>query len=164
MLTVWTVIVLGGTLVGTVTARAADESFAKLRSERHAVPAVLVESTVRAVASTEGIRNDLVRAKVRWTTSDGSPRTGRALVDTGRNAGSPVTIWFDDEGQLVTPPPTAAHASSQACLLGLSAAFALSGLVYGTGRAARWRLDRRRADAWGSEWERVEPQWRRKTM
>ncbi|MEU6379838.1 hypothetical protein [Streptomyces sp. NPDC046909] len=164
VLAVWTVVVLGGTLVGLVTARAADESFARLRSERHAVPAVLIESTVRAVASTEGVQDNLVRAKVRWTTSDGSPHTGRALVDSGRKAGSTVTVWFDDEGQLVNPPPTAAHASAQAGLLGLSAAFALSGLVYGAGRAARWRLDRRRVDEWGSEWDRVEPQWRRKTM
>ncbi|MBC2906938.1 hypothetical protein [Streptomyces cupreus] len=164
VLAVWTVVALGGTLVGTVTARAADESFAELRAERHPVRAVLVESTQRAVATTEGVRDNRVRATVRWTASDGSRHTGRALVDSGGKAGSTVTIWFDDGGRLVAPPPTAAHSSAEAGLLGLSAALALSGLVYGAGRVARWRLDRRRVDEWGSEWDRVEPQWRRRTM
>ncbi len=163
VLAVWTVVVLGGTLVGTVTARAADESFAELRAERHPERAVLVESTRRAVAATEGVRDDRVRATVRWTASDGVTHTGRALVDSGREVGSKVTIWFDDGGRLVPPPPTAAQSSAQAVMLGLSAAVALSGLVYGAGRVARWRLDRRRVDEWGNEWDRVEPQWRRET-
>ncbi|KUL24600.1 Rv1733c family protein [Streptomyces regalis] len=162
VLAVWAAIVVGSTLVGTVTSRAADKSFAQLRAERHAVRAVLVESTVRRVPTSEGVRDDSVRAKVRWTASDGSTRTGRAVVDSGRTAGSKILIWFDDEGRLVTPPPTVAEASAQAGLLGLSAALALGGLVYAAGRVARWRLDRRRVDEWGRKWEQVEPQWRRK--
>ena len=163
VLAVWTVVALGGTLVGAVTARAADESFAQLRADRHAVRAVLVESTVRAVATTEGARDDSVRAKVRWTAPDGSPHTGRALVDSGRRAGSTVVIWFDGKERLVAQPPTAAEASAQAALLGASAALALGGLVYAAGRVARRRLDHRRVDAWDRDWDRVEPQWRRKT-
>jgi len=27
----------------------------------------------------------------------------------------------------------------------------------------RWRLDQRRYDQWGREWEQTGPQWRRKT-
>jgi len=111
--TVWTVVVLAAP---------------RLRAERYAVLAVLVENTARAVASTEGVQDDLVRAKVHWTGSDGSTRTGRAVMDSGRKAGSTVTIWFDDEGQPV----------------------------------ARRRLDRRRVDGWGSEWDLVEPEWRRR--
>ncbi|MDX3458912.1 hypothetical protein PV396_44530 [Streptomyces sp. ME02-8801-2C] len=162
VLAVWSVIALGGTLVGTVTARAADDSFAQLRAERHVVRAVLVESTTGAVPTTEGVRDGRVRAKVRWTASDGSPHTGRALVNFGRKAGSPVVVWTDDAGRLASQPPTTAQASAQAGVMGVSAALALAGLVYAAGRVTRWRLDSRRFEAWDREWDRVEPQWRRK--
>lgn len=163
VLAMWVVIVVGGTFAGAITSRAADDSFAQLRAQRHAVRAVLVESTVRAMPISEGVRDDSVRAKVRWTAPDESPHVDRAMVDSGRKAGSTVLIWFDGEERLVAPPPTAAEASAQAGLLGLSAAFALGGFVYAVGRVARWRLDRRRVDDWGRKWEQVEPQWRRKT-
>ncbi|MDQ0958132.1 hypothetical protein QFZ66_002010 [Streptomyces sp. B4I13] len=163
VLAVWTVIALGGTLVGVVTAHAADESFAQLRAHRHAVRAVLVESTADAVLSEEGAFGERVRAKVRWTASDGSSRTGRTLVDAGQRAGSRFVVWTDDEGRLTTEPQSASEASVEAACLGTLAALALGGLTYGAGRAARWRLDQRRTDQWGRQWEQIGPQWRRKT-
>ncbi|MFE9650332.1 hypothetical protein ACFYO0_40780 [Streptomyces sp. NPDC006365] len=162
-LAVWTVIALGGAFVGTLTAHAADESFTQQRATRHAVRAVLVESTADATQSAAATFDDRVKAKVRWTASDGSTRTGRTVVDTGQTAGSKVVIWADDKGRLTREPQSATDAAIGAAFLGTLAALALGGLAYGAGRAARWRLDQRRIAQWAREWEQVGPQWRRKT-
>ncbi|MCZ4602719.1 hypothetical protein O3S80_02820 [Streptomyces sp. Lzd4kr] len=163
VLAVWTVIALGGTLVGAVTAEAADDSFTQQRSERHAVGAVLVDSTPGTALAGRGTMSDRVRATVRWTASDGSARTGQTLVDTGQKAGSKVVVWLDDTDRLTREPQSVTEASVEAAVLGTGAAVAFGGFVYGAGRVVRWRLDQRRYDQWGKEWEETGPQWRRKT-
>ncbi|MFI6931738.1 hypothetical protein [Streptomyces sp. NPDC050287] len=162
VLAVWTVIALGGALVGLATAHAADDSFALLRRERHSVPAVLAESTSGAIPTGEGPASGQVRAKVRWSASDGAIRTGRAMVDSGRSAGSKVVIWMNSKGQLTEEPPAKGAAAAEACLLGIGAALAFAGLTFAAGRVARWRLDQRRYEQWSREWDTVEPQWGRK--
>jgi hypothetical protein len=157
VLAVWTVIALGGTLVGLATAHAADESFASLRRERHSVPAVLAESTSGAIPTGEGAASEQVRAKVRWSASDGATRTGRALVDSGRSAGSKVVIWVNSQGQLTEEPPAEGAAAAEASLLGIGAALAFAGLTFAAGRLAQWRLDQRRYEQWSREWDTVGP-------
>ncbi|MGW6316560.1 Rv1733c family protein [Streptomyces sp. NPDC055099] len=163
ILAVWTVIALGGAFVGVVTARAADESFTRLREGRHAVRAVLVENTAGVVPTDEDPYGGHVRAKVRWTASDGSIHTGRASVDSGRRAGSKVLVWMDSRGRLTTEPPTAAEAAAQAGMLGAGAALFFGGVTFAAGRVVQWRLDRRRYDQWGREWDQIGPQWGRRT-
>ncbi|MFJ8632416.1 hypothetical protein [Streptomyces sp. NPDC093568] len=163
VLAVWTVIALGGTLVGALTAEAADDSFTQQRGERHAVQAALVEGTTDTALTGRGTMSDRVRATVRWTASDGSAHTGRTLVHTGREAGSKVVVWLDDTGQVTREPQSAAEAALEAAVLGTGAAVAFGGMAYGAGRLVRWRLDQRRYDQWGKEWEQTGPRWRRKT-
>jgi hypothetical protein len=104
-----------------------------------------------------------VRTTVRWTATDGSPRTGQAMVDYGHRVGSKVVVWLNGKEQLTTQPPTASAASAEAAFLGATAAVAFGGLAFAAGRVAQWRLDQRRYDQWGREWDQVGPQWRRKT-
>ncbi|MGW8680124.1 Rv1733c family protein [Streptomyces sp. NPDC055817] len=163
VLAMWVVIGLGGTLVGVVTAQAAEASFAQLRHDRHSARVVLVENTTRAVQTGEGSTYRHVRAKVRWTAPDGSVRIGRAPVDSGRNAGSRVTVWLDSNGQFTEKPTAAKAAAVEAGTLGTGAALAFGGLVFAAGRLAQWRLDQRRYDRWGREWEQVGPRWGRRT-
>ncbi|MFE2535508.1 hypothetical protein [Streptomyces sp. NPDC059371] len=163
VLIVWTVMVLGGTLAGLVTAHAAEESFTTLRHDRHAVPAVLVAGTGSAVPAGEGAVYDHVRATVRWTAANGAPRVGSALVESGQKAGSHVVIWLDAQGRPTTAPPTTSAAATESTLLGIGAAVALCGLVFGAGGLARWRLDQGRYNRWEREWERLGPQWGHKT-
>ncbi|WP_369249523.1 hypothetical protein [Streptomyces sp. R41] len=163
ILVVWTVIALGGTLVGVMAAHAADESFEQLRNERHSVPAVLLENTVRIAPTTEGTTHDRVRAMVRWTTSDGSTHTGRALVDSGHRAGSKVVIWLNNGGRPTTEPPTASAAAFEAGTLGAGAAVAFAGLAFAAGRVTQWRLDQRRYAQWGREWDQLGAQRGRKS-
>jgi hypothetical protein len=159
VLTMWTVIVLGSTVVGTMAARSADESLRQLRQDRYSVRAVLIEDAAKGVARAPGMSDDRVRAEVRWTAVDGSTRTGRTLVESGHKAGSKVLVWMDSKGELTTQPPTATQAAAQAGLLGTVAALALGGTAFVAGRVARWRLDRRRYEEWGRAWDRVGPQW-----
>lgn len=163
VLAVWTVIALGGPAVAVVTAEAADDAFTQQRGERHAIQATLVDSTVDTGLSGRGTMSDRVRATVRWTASDGSARTGQTLVDIGQKAGSKVVVWLDDTGRLTREPQSVTEAAVEAAVLGTGAAVALSGFAYGAGRVVRWRLDQRRYDQWGRQWEQTGPQWRRKT-
>ncbi|KAF5992373.1 hypothetical protein OG568_08125 [Streptomyces sp. NBC_01450] len=163
VLAVWAVIAIGGTLTGLLTAHAADASFAQLRRERHPVQAVLVESTAQTVAIEAGTPYDRVRATVRWTATDGSTHTGRALVDTGHQAGSKVVVWLNSKEQPTTEPTSASAAGVEAGVFGAGAALAFGGLAFAAGRVAQWRLDQRRYDQWGREWDQVGPRWRRKT-
>ncbi|MFJ8025204.1 hypothetical protein [Streptomyces sp. NPDC096311] len=163
VLAVWLVIAIGGTLTGLLTAHAADASFARLRHERHAVQAVLVSSTARTVGIGADTPYDRVRATVRWTAADGSTHTGKALVDYGHRVGSKVVVWLNSKEQPTTQPPTASAADVEAASLGAAAGVAFGGLAFAAGRVARWRLDQRRYDQWGREWDQAGPQWRRKT-
>ncbi|MFD7476457.1 hypothetical protein ACFV8Z_31005 [Streptomyces sp. NPDC059837] len=81
VLAVWLVIAIGGILTGLLTAHAADASFARLRHERHSVQAVVVSATTPTAGIGADTPYDRVRATVRWTATDGSTHTGRALVD-----------------------------------------------------------------------------------
>ncbi|QOV33744.1 hypothetical protein IM697_26530 [Streptomyces ferrugineus] len=160
VLAVWAVILVGGAVVGLVTAQAAAEAFTRQRAERRPVPAVLL-ADVPASASASG--GTLALARISWTTPDGTTHTDRTLVDTGQKAGAEVTVWLDGRGALVTEPPSTTETAIEAGVLGVAAAVGLAGAAVGAGALARWRLDRRRIDQWGREWDLVGPLWGHRT-
>lgn len=162
VLAVWTVFAAGGTTAGLLTARAADDAFARQRAERQSVRAVVLHD-VPATASGPGTGSGRLMTAVRWTAADGSPRTGSAPVPTGSRAGSDVRIWQDARGRLSPAPPTPTKAAVESGVAGAAAATAVGGLAFGAGTVARRRLDRRRLDAWGREWILVEPRWGHRT-
>ncbi|MER5435250.1 hypothetical protein [Streptomyces sp. NPDC002588] len=162
VLAVWLVFAVGGTVAGLVTAQAANGVFQQQRDERQSVRAVLLNDIPRSATAVGGMADRRMTA-VRWTASDGSTRTGRTLADTGLKAGSRITVWQDAQGRLTAAPPSSTEAAIESGFLGGAAAAALAGLVFGAGAVARWRLDRRRVDEWGMEWDRVGPQWGHKT-
>ncbi|MFE0517012.1 hypothetical protein [Streptomyces sp. NPDC058964] len=158
VLAVWLIVLLGGTVAGLVTAHAAGESFARQRAERHSVRAVLVSDVPRTTAQTWG-SGHRVRATVRWTAPDGTPRTDETLVESGKKAGTEVVVWQDDNSRVTLSPTGPVAATVESALLGVVTAGALAALTGGAGVVARSRLDRRRVDEWGREWELVGPQW-----
>ncbi|MER6032957.1 hypothetical protein ABT133_03405 [Streptomyces sp. NPDC001835] len=120
LLAVWVLVVVGGTLVGLVTARAAGQSFDRQRTERTQVRAVLLTDAPRtAVAGTGG---DLTSARVRWTAPDGTRHSDSTLVPGGLRAGSTAEIWLDAWGRPSSAPLTSGEASAESALLGVSAA------------------------------------------
>lgn len=162
VLVVWAVVVVGGTVTGLLTAHAADEVFARQRAERRPVHAVLLSDLSKRTPTTRSAGDKDV-ARVRWTAPDGSVRTGRTLVDTGLRSGTRLVVWQDTRGTLVTAPPDATRADVEAGFLGALAGLAVTGAVHATGALARWRLDRRRIDEWGREWDLVGPRWGHRT-
>ncbi|MGW2730778.1 Rv1733c family protein [Streptomyces sp. NPDC001494] len=161
LLAVWVLVVVGGTLVGLVTARAAGQSFDRQRTERTQVRAVLLTDAPRtAVAGTGG---DLTSARVRWTAPDGTRHSDSTLVPGGLRAGSTAEIWLDAWGRPSSAPLTSGEASAESALLGVSAALALTGAAFGVRCAGRWWLDRRRIEEWDREWALLGPRWGHKT-
>ncbi|CAM5576513.1 Rv1733c family protein [Streptomyces aurantiogriseus] len=161
VLAVVTVMTLGGVVVGAVTAHTADNVFARQQAEKHSIRAVLVDYVPLTVS--RAVTSDQVRAKVRWTTADGSTRTGTTRVDAGYKAGSDVVVWTDGQGDLTSRPASSGEATARAALIGTTAALAFGGMTFGAGAIARWRLDRRRIEQWGREWDLVGPRWGHKT-
>ncbi|MFJ1967328.1 hypothetical protein ACIO93_01510 [Streptomyces sp. NPDC087903] len=162
VLAVWMFFAVGGTVAGLVTAHAADEMFARQRSERQSVAAVLLDDLPRGATAIGGT-TDRRMTSVRWTASDGSTHTGHTLVDTGLKAGATVTVWHDAEDRLTPAPPSSTETAIESGFLGTAAAAGLACLVFGAGAVARWRLDRRRVDEWGREWDLVGPRWGHRT-
>ncbi|MGW0080360.1 Rv1733c family protein [Streptomyces sp. NPDC003393] len=161
VLVMWVLILVGGAIVWTVTARAADEEFGWQRTDRHEVSAVLLTDAPRSTAP--GTDTYRTQAKVRWTATDGTAHTARTLVPAGLRAGTPVIVWQDGRGALTTEPTGPTEARAEAVLFGAGAALAFSGLTFATGALARWWLDQRRYDQWGAEWDTVGPRWDQKT-
>ncbi|MEH0516051.1 hypothetical protein QA942_32275 [Streptomyces sp. B21-106] len=162
VLAVWAVVAVGGTVAGLVTAHAADDTFARQRTDRQAVRAVLLDDVPRTALAMGGTVDRRMTA-VSWRTPEGSPRTDETLADTGLKAGAHITVWQDSQGRLIAAPPSTTEATIESGFLGTVAAASLAGLVFGTGAVVRWRLDRRRIDQWGREWDLVGPQWGHKT-
>ncbi|GGJ06641.1 Rv1733c family protein [Streptomyces brasiliensis] len=156
------VIAVGGTVAGLVTAHTADEVFARQRAERQPVRAVLVTDAPASGPATWGAGTQ-ARATVRWAAPDGRVRTGPTLVDTGSKAGTGVEVWQDGRGRLTNPPTESTEAAVESAVLAIGAAGAVAALTLGAGALARWRLDRRRIDSWGQEWDLVGPRWGHKT-
>jgi hypothetical protein len=162
LLLTWAVVIVGSLAAGLVTAHAANEVFAEERAQRHPVQAVVLTGAPRSTSSSRSMSYRTVE-RVRWTGSDGVTRTGHALVRAGLPTGSAVTVWQDERGALTTKPIGPTESAIEAGLFGTAAAVALSGLVFGTGALARWRLDRRRLEQWDSEWALFGPRWDQKT-
>ncbi|MFD8734894.1 hypothetical protein ACFV06_08210 [Streptomyces sp. NPDC059618] len=161
MLAAWALTVLGGAVSGLVTVRAVEDSLARERAESRAVPAQLVEDAPDVGAGEPPGR--VVWTEVRWTAPDGTPRSGQVRVSAGTSADTPVLVWTDPDGHLVTRPPSLAVARLRACLIGVFAAGGVAAVPFAVGRHLRDRLERRRVDRWDEEWERIGPQWGRMT-
>ncbi|WP_146238308.1 hypothetical protein [Streptomyces sp. Act143] len=153
---------VAGAVAGMVTARAVEQSLDDRRGQRHPVSAVLIQdASDTATASTSS--DDYTWAKVRWTASDGSTRTGLARVEPGIEAGSVTRIWLDRQGDLATPPVSSEEAELQGVVLGAATAVCASLVVLPLGWVLHNRLDRRRMAQWDTEWAHVGPRWGHKT-
>ncbi|RMB83910.1 hypothetical protein [Streptomyces shenzhenensis] len=124
----------------------------------HRAAARLVEDAAATPSGLPGMAEDQVRATVRWTTPDGSLKTGEAPVAAGGRAGSSTTVWLDGAGRLRPAPPTPAQARSQGVALGASAGAGACALVVGGWWAARGWLDGRRRTQWDDAWARFDAQ------
>ncbi|MEU0433955.1 hypothetical protein ABZ153_20390 [Streptomyces sp. NPDC006290] len=161
MLAAWALTVLAGAVTGLASIRAVEHGLAQQRAEWHAVPAQLTEDAPEASGTDPAGR--VVWTKVRWTAPDGTPRSGQVRVYAGTSADTPVRVWTDPDGRLVTRPTTVAVARLRAYLIGTFAGVGVAGVLFIAGRLLRGRLERRRMRRWDEEWERIGPLWGRMT-
>ncbi|WTI12440.1 DUF3592 domain-containing protein [Streptomyces sp. NBC_00820] len=158
----WLLTVLTGVLAGLAGARSVEHGLARERATWHtAVARVVADAPGRSSsAARDGER---LWAEVRWTVADGSAHTGQARVAPGSKAGTPVTVWTDPQGHLVTRPTTASEAAFRATLIGALVGVSAGAVPFVGGLVLRGRLERRRMDRWDAEWARLGPQWGRTT-
>ncbi|GHH10754.1 Rv1733c family protein [Streptomyces lanatus] len=158
LLAAWLLTVLAGVLAGLTTARTVEQDMARERVEWRPVVALLAEQAPGTAASGTA-SSDQVWAKVRWSARDGSTHTGQARVHPGSGVATPVTVWTDPQGRMVTEPATPSEARTRAGLVGGIAGACAASVPFVAGRALRRRLESRRIDQWGYEWARVGPLW-----
>ncbi|WP_435844053.1 hypothetical protein [Streptomyces gilvosporeus] len=119
----------------------------------------LTTATAPQQASQHDTRPAPVQVAISWHHPVTQPHTGHLAITPGTPSGTPVHVWVDDTGQLVSAPETtiepagrAAESAGPVLLASVAAALAGSVLVHR-------RLGRRDEQAWAREWERVEPDW-----
>lgn len=160
----WLITVLAGVLAGTAAARSVESCLARERAEwRPAVALVTEKAPGARPRNGDGTAGERVWARVGWVAPDGSPRTGQARVAPGSAVGTPVTVWNDPVGRLVTRPATAAESRLRGTVLGTLLGVSAAAVPFVTGRVLRARLERRRMDRWDTEWAYLGPIWGRKT-
>lgn len=158
-LAVGAAMMVGAPAAGAATAWGVNDFWQQQRQDRQRTSAVLTENAPSAAVYASGGK---VSAAVRWTTPDGTTRTGKAKVEAGLKAGARITVWTDDQGALTTEPPSSVEVQSEAGLAGAAAAGGVCVLLWAGHRVARSRLDRRRGEEWDHAWAEVGPQWTRR--
>ncbi|MEU6590667.1 hypothetical protein ABZ923_15845 [Streptomyces sp. NPDC046881] len=154
--------VLAGVLAGLAAAGSVRDGLARERAAwRPAVARVVAQVPGSPSHSSQASSGDRIWGKVRWTVPDGSAHTGQVRVEPGSKPGTPVTVWTDPQGHLVSRPTTASEAAFRATLIGLLVGVSAAAVPFVGGLAVRGRLERRRMEAWDTEWSRLGPQWGR---
>jgi hypothetical protein len=134
-----------------------------LRAQRaqagwHRVTAVLLRKAPASVNPMfEVALQPLVPA--RWTTPDGTSRTGEVHAPANAVAGSTVPVWIDRSGRPVSSLVQPSDVVDGIVLAASLAAGAVAVVLAVLGFLARWALDRRRLAAWDARWAVTGPQW-----
>ncbi|MEU8585946.1 hypothetical protein AB0C59_02900 [Streptomyces sp. NPDC048664] len=162
VLAVWTVTVIAGVLAGVAAAHSVERDLARERATWHPLAALLAEDAPKETAATAA-GGGRVWATARWTSADGSTRTGQVRVAARSPEGTAVTVWTDRGGSLVTTPDTASEARTRANLFGALMGAGAAAVPLMAGRVVRDRLERRRMEQWDEAWARFGPTWGRTT-
>ncbi|MGI5452546.1 Rv1733c family protein [Streptomyces sp. CA-249302] len=160
----WAVTVLAGVLAGLAATQSVEHGLARERVEWRKVEARLTEKAPGTASKQSGTSSgDQVWGKVHWMAPNGSGHTGQVRVRPGSAAGTPVAVWTDPEGRLVTRPATVSQAHLRAALIGCLVGVSAAVVPFVGGRVLRGRMESRRIDQWDTEWARFDPLWGRKT-
>jgi hypothetical protein len=137
---------------------AAVSAQATQRATRHEINAFLTQRAADGGGSYAPSSEVLAQAS--WH-ADGGIHSGTVSAPAGAIQGSPVTVWVDQQGRLVSAPLDAGQVAGQADLAGAAAAGGLALLLLVEMAIVRRILDRRRMNAWDADWAVSEPQWNR---
>ncbi|MFE2583398.1 hypothetical protein [Streptomyces sp. NPDC059378] len=164
LLGAWVLTVLAGVLAGLTAIRSVEDELAREREDwRPAVAHLSERAPGTADAHTGTASGDRVWGRAAWTAVDGTPHSGLVRVRPGSAAGTPVVVWTDRRGTLVSRPATPYEARLRASLIGGLAGVSTAAVPFIVGRAVRARLERRRMDQWDIDWARFDPLWGHRT-
>lgn len=163
---------LGGLFVASAVAvpfaaqaasHAAYESALRMQQEqlaaRHQVQAVLT-ATARGNVSGYAL-SATVPAEAAWTSVTGVHQSGEILAASGSPKGTKLTIWTNDQGDLVSPPLAAEQVTSQGDAATAGAIAGMIAITLGAGGLIHYVCYRRRLAAWDADWLVTAPTWNR---
>ncbi|MEV7736442.1 hypothetical protein AB0O75_30920 [Streptomyces sp. NPDC088921] len=154
----WLLTVLAGVLAGLGVSRSVEHQLAQERVEWRPVVARLVDQAP-GTADPGTSNGERVWGKVAWTGADGSAHEGQVRVDPGSTQGTPVTVWTDARGRLMTQPATEGQARIRAAMIGVLVGVSTAAVPFVGGRVLRGRMERRRLDQWNTDWAYFGPLW-----
>jgi hypothetical protein len=126
---------------------------------RHQVHAVLL-TPPRGPVSGYAI-NGMAPGLAQWIAPGGVRRTGQVSVPSSSAAGTMITLWTDQAGNVASPPLTPAQVEDQGTLMAfVTAAVAIAACLLAA-VATRIVVNRRRATAWTADWAVTAPMWNR---
>ncbi|MEV7437803.1 Rv1733c family protein [Streptomyces griseoviridis] len=163
LLGTWLLTALLGVSAGHAAARSVENGMARERVEWTAVRGVLVEKAPGRTDRETADSRDRVWGTVRWVAPDGTRATGQIRVAPGSAAGTPVTVWTDRVGRLVSEPATAAEARLRATFVGGLVGLSAAAMPLVGGRLLCGRLRRHRLDRWDVAWAHFDPLGDRRT-
>ena len=102
----------------------------------------------------------MVRA--RWTSPDGTRRTGMVPAPPVAQAGGTVRVWVDAAGRQTGPPVQPSQVRAQAALTAILAPVVVGLVLLCAGQLAHSVLGRRRLASWDADWQATGPQWTRR--
>lgn len=144
-------------VLGSTIHDQSERTASEQRSVLRRVEARTLEETASAVPSTPG--QVVARARVGWLDASGAQREAPTDVLIGTKVGTALTIWLDSSGAIVRAPSKPGDSTALGAAAGSTLVMliwpSLCGLVW----LGRRSLDRRRAEDWEREWERVSPRW-----
>ncbi|GAA1365998.1 Rv1733c family protein [Streptomyces beijiangensis] len=129
------------------------------RESRHPVQATLIESAPAANLHAErGAVGTKGKAAVRWSTQ-GSERTGIAIVAAGSPSGTVTTIWVDRHDRVTSAPLDSTDVAARSAGAGFAAIAGVILSVLGIRVSVGRMCFRRRLTEWDRAWADTEPQW-----
>ncbi|TWD84577.1 hypothetical protein FB561_5770 [Kribbella amoyensis] len=155
LLSLFSIPVAGG--VGSVVRDRSEAAAARQRALLHPVQARTLEPTVSAIGLAPGQVTSRVR--VGWLDATGVSHETWTDVVVGTDRGTELTLWLDRSDRVVASPRSSADSGMIGDVAGLVTVMLLWLLLYGAFLAARFPLDRHRAESWADEWKQVAPRW-----
>ncbi|MFE6828410.1 hypothetical protein [Streptomyces sp. NPDC057690] len=147
-------------LIGDVAYRHHKETARHQAATRHHTPAVLVHDVPRhPEPGSHEAKKTLYPATVRFTDSQGHPRTATADVEPAQTAGSTVHVWVNPDGKITDPPLTNEQVRNRTMVHAVLAALAVPLLGAAAYDYANRRLERHNLAQWDAAWADIAPRW-----
>jgi len=104
-----------------------------------------------------------VPASATWTSVTGLHKSGLVLAQVGSPKGTEVTVWTDQQGDLVSPPLATAQVVSQRDAATIGAVAGMIVMSLGAGGVIHLVLYRRRLAGWDKDWLVTARTWNRQS-